>query len=54
MKETAIQKLEQKVEFENTGEAVSVQIIFENVSPDRVRLLFGTIDTLFRELRERL
>ncbi|MBH0330117.1 hypothetical protein ABH14_09970 [Brevibacillus brevis] len=54
MKEGSIVRLEKNIGFEGSGETVSIQIVIENVAPDRVKLILGPLDVIYKDLKEYL
>ncbi|ARF67253.1 hypothetical protein B7C51_04595 [Paenibacillus larvae subsp. pulvifaciens] len=52
MNENSVIHLKKSTAFEATGETVAIEITVENSSPERLKLLGGTVDVLCTELRQ--
>ncbi|MEV2911259.1 hypothetical protein ABNF65_22290 [Paenibacillus larvae] len=52
MNENSTIHLKRSTAFEKTGEEISIEITVHNSSPDRLKLLGGTVDVLCTELRQ--
>ncbi|AJK27773.1 hypothetical protein ABNB59_20885 [Paenibacillus larvae] len=52
MNENSTVNLKKSAAFEATGEEISIEITVHNSSPDRLKLISGTADVLYEELRQ--
>ncbi|MDT2193561.1 hypothetical protein [Paenibacillus larvae] len=52
MNENGTIHLKKSTAFEATGETVAIEITVENSSPERLKLISETADTLYGELRQ--
>ncbi|MDT2173270.1 hypothetical protein [Paenibacillus larvae] len=52
MNENSTIHLKKSTAFEKTGEEISIEITVNNSSPERLKLLGGTADVLYEELRQ--
>lgn len=54
MKSENIRIFNEKLEFEKSGETISIQIILKNVSPEKNNTVKGFLDNMFTRLKKSL
>lgn len=51
MEESNSMELKKTIHFEDSGETLTIRVVVENASPERLKAIIGTLDVAYKELK---